>query len=125
MEPALLPEPIIQHALLVMIENYIMHGFDSNRKDNYVSITGVVENGFAVFRVRDNGFGIKNTELEKLRLSFPEKSIDNVERIGLKNIYQRMKLLYGENCDLQILSEYGRGTEIIFSFIYKGESVND
>ena len=48
-----------------------------------------------------------------------------MERIGLKNIYQRMKLLYGENCDLQILSEYGQGTEIIFSFIYKGESVND
>lgn len=124
-ENALLTEPIIQHALLVMIENYIMHGFDSNRTDNYVNVTGCVENGFAVFRVRDNGFGIKTTELEKLRLSFLEKSIDHVERIGLKNIYQRMKLLYGENCDLQILSEYGQGTEIIFSFIYKGESVND
>ena len=108
-ENALLTEPIIQHALLVMIENYIMHGFDSNRTDNYVHVTGCVENGFA----------------EKLRLSFLEKSIDHVERIGLKNIYQRMKLLYGENCDLQILSEYGQGTEIIFSFIYKGESVND
>lgn len=124
-ENILLTEPIIQHALLVMIENYIMHGFDSNRTDNYVHVTGCVENGFAVFRVRDNGFGIKTTELEKLRLSFLEKSIDHVERIGLKNIYQRMKLLYGENCDLQILSEYGQGTEIIFSFIYKGESVND
>lgn len=124
-ENALLTEPIIQHALLVMIENYIMHGFDSNRTDNYVHVTGYVENGFAVFRVRDNGFGIKTTELERLRLSFLEKSIDHVERIGLKNIYQRMKLLYGENCDLQILSEYGQGTEIIFSFIYKGESVND
>ena len=124
-ENALLTEPIIQHALLVMIENYIMHGFDSNRTDNYVHVTGCVENGFAVFRVRDNGFGIKTTELERLRLSFLEKSIDHVERIGLKNIYQRMKLLYGENCDLQILSEYGQGTEIIFSFIYKGESVND
>lgn len=124
-ENALLTEPIIQHALLVMIENYIMHGFDSNRTDNYVNVTGCVENGFAVFRVRDNGFGIKTTELEKLRLSFLEKSIDHVERIGLKNIYQRMKLLYGENCDLQILSEFGQGTEIIFSFIYKGESVND
>lgn len=124
-ENALLTEPIIQHALLVMIENYIMHGFDSNRTDNYVNVTGCVENGFAVFRVRDNGFGIKTTELERLRLSFLEKSIDHVERIGLKNIYQRMKLLYGENCDLQILSEFGQGTEIIFSFIYKGESVND
>ena len=124
-ENALLTEPVIQHALLVMIENYIMHGFDSNRTDNYVHVTGCVENGFAVFRVRDNGFGIKTTELERLRLSFLEKSIDHVERIGLKNIYQRMKLLYGENCDLQILSEFGQGTEIIFSFIYKGESVND
>ena len=64
MENALLTEPIIQHALLVMIENYIMHGFDSNRTDNYVHVTGCVENGFAVFRVRDNGFGIKTTELE-------------------------------------------------------------
>ena len=122
MEPALLPEPIIQHALLVIIENYIMHGFDSNRTDNYVRITGVVENGFAVFHIVDNGFGIKTGELEKLRLSFLEKSIDTVERIGLKNIYQRMKLLYGEDCDLQIYSEYGKGTEIIFSFIYKGDS---
>ena len=121
-EPALLPEPIIQHALLVIIENYIMHGFDSNRTDNYVRITGVVENGFAVFHIVDNGFGIKTGELEKLRLSFLEKSIDTVERIGLKNIYQRMKLLYGEDCDLQIYSEYGKGTEIIFSFIYKGDS---
>lgn len=121
-DPALLPEPIIQHALLVMIENYIMHGFDSNRKDNCVSITGAVENGYAVFRVRDNGFGIKKEDLDKLHLSFLEKSIDTVERIGLKNIYQRMKLLYGEDCDLQIHSEYGKGTEIIFSFLYKGES---
>ena len=113
-ENALLTEPIIQHALLVMIENYIMHGFDSNRTDNYVHVTGCVENGFAVFRVRDNGFGIKTTELERLRLSFLEKSIDHVERIGLKNIYQRMKLLYGENCDLQILSEFGQGTKSFF-----------
>lgn len=124
-ENSLLTEPIIQHALLVMIENYIMHGFDSNRSDNYVYVTGCVEDGFAVFRIRDNGFGIKKEDLDKLRLSFLEKSMDNVERIGLKNIYQRMKLLYGENCDLQIFSEYGKGTEIIFSFIYKGEPVND
>lgn len=113
-------EPIIQHALLVMIENYIMHGFDSNRNDNTIQITGQEENGFAVFRIRDNGFGIASADLERLQRSFREPAMNTAERIGLKNIYQRMKLLYDEDCDLQILSEYGKGTEIIFSFIRKG-----
>lgn len=120
-ENELYDEPIIQHALLVMIENYIMHGFDSNRNDNTLLITGEDENGFAVFRIRDNGFGITPADLVRLQRSFQEPAMNTAERIGLNNIYHRMKLLYGEDCDLQILSEYGKGTEIIFSFIRKGE----
>lgn len=115
-DPALLSETIIQHALIVMVENYIMHGFDSSRTDNTVSITGTIENGFAVFRVEDNGFGIREEDLATLRNSLTEKSLDSVERIGLKNIYQRARLLYGDQYDLQIHSVYGRGTRVIFSF---------
>lgn len=49
----------------------------------------------AVFHVRDNGFGITKEDLHTLRQSFTEKSLDHIERIGLKNIYQRAQLLYG------------------------------
>ena len=76
---------------------------------------------FAVFRIRDNGFCITPADLVRLERSFQEPAMNTAERIGLNNIYHRMKLLYGEDCDLQILSEYGKGTEIIFSFIRKGE----
>ena len=44
-----------------------------------------------------------------------------MEKIGIKNIYQRMKLLYGEDCSLQIHSQYGVGTEIVLSFILRKE----
>lgn len=71
-ENELYDEPIIQHALLVMIENYIMHGFDSNRNDNTLLITGEDENDFAVFRIRDNGFGITPADLVRLQRSFQE-----------------------------------------------------
>lgn len=115
----LLSQPIIQHALIVIVENYIMHGFDSNRSDNCIRITGYIENNFAVFRVKDNGFGIKADELTIIKNSFTDKSLDNVERIGLKNIYKRAKLLYGDDSDLQINSIFGEGTEVIFTFILK------
>lgn len=115
----LLSQPIIQHALIVIVENYIMHGFDSNRSDNCIRITGYIENNFAVFRVKDNGFGIKADELTIIKNSFTDKSLDNVERIGLKNIYKRAKLLYGDDSDFQINSIFGEGTEVIFTFILK------
>lgn len=121
-QESLLPERIIQHALLVMIENYIMHGFDSNRDDNVIRIYGIRENGHAVFHIRDNGFGIRTDELDELLESIQENTLDNVEKIGIKNIYQRMKLLYGDDCSLQIHSQYGIGTEIILSFILRKEN---
>lgn len=120
-QESLLPERIIHHALLVMVENYIMHGFDSNRSDNIIRIYGVRENGHAVFHIRDNGFGIHSDELTELLESIQENALDNMEKIGIKNIYQRMKLLYGEDCSLQIHSQYGVGTEIVLSFILRKE----
>ena len=117
-----MPEKIIQHALLVMIENYIMHGFDSNRSDNILRIYGARENGHAVFRIRDNGFGIQADELKELLESIRENTLDSVEKIGIKNIYQRMKLFYGDDCNLQIHSQYGVGTEIVLSFILRKEN---
>lgn len=115
----LLSETIIQHALIIMIENYIIHGFDSSREDNTIIITGQIQNSFAIFNVKDNGFGIKSEDLISLNQSFTEKSLDNIEKIGLKNIYQRAHLLYGDSCNLQVLSTWGKGTEIAFSFTLK------
>lgn len=115
----LLSETIIQHALIIMIENFILHGFDSSHETNVITITGKLQDTFAVFHVRDNGFGITKEDLHTLRQSFTEKSLDHIERIGLKNIYQRAQLLYGPESNLEVLSTPGEGTEIIFIFPVK------
>ncbi len=67
-----------------MIENFILHGFDSSHETNVITITGKLQDTFAVFHVRDNGFGITKEDLHTLRQSFTEKSLDHIERIGLK-----------------------------------------
>lgn len=115
----LLSETIIQHALIIMIENFILHVFDSSHETNVITITGKLQDTFAVFHVRDNGFGITKEDLHTLRQSFTEKSLDHIERIGLKNIYQRAQLLYGPESNLEVLSTPGEGTEIIFIFPVK------
>ena len=63
----------------------------------------------AVIRIRDNGCGISK---ERIRYLLSRDS----NRIGLSNIHQRLKLLYGEEYGLNIISEKNHGTEVVLRF---------
>lgn len=56
--------------------------------------------------VTNDGPGLKEEELRRLRQSLEsEESKEERSHIGLKNIYQRLKLLYGEDFSMKIESE--------------------
>ena len=56
--------------------------------------------------VTNDGPGLKKEELRRLRQSLEsEESKEERSHIGLKNIYQRLKLLYGEDFSMKIESE--------------------
>ncbi|MHA9741117.1 sensor histidine kinase [Robinsoniella peoriensis] len=92
-----------------LVENCLTHGFSRQMKGGHILITGEKEGEDAVLRIRDNGEGMTRERI------FYVLSQDS-DRIGLSNINQRLKLLYGEKYGLVIESTPGEGTMIIIHF---------
>jgi two-component system sensor histidine kinase YesM len=108
MQDGILPCGILKHLLQPAVENYIIHGFEPDRTDNHISIEGARENDDIVFTVSDNGKGISPERLEELRNNL--NRVDSGNNIGLPNVNERIKLIYGERYGLDIASEPGKKT---------------
>ena len=63
------------------------------------------EAGDVVIRVEDNGMGMEQEQAEKL-ITYQAKGY------GLKNVNDRMCILYGEDYAIRILSKVGQGTRV-------------
>lgn len=99
----LIPPLILQP----LVENAVRHGLMSNLQGGTVKITIKKLIGTVSFIVEDNGSGISRTKLEEILAS-------NVETkgVGIWNINQRLKLLYGKG--VQFESREGAGTRASF-----------
>lgn len=51
----------------------------------------------------------------------------NMNKVGIRNVHERLQLHYGKDYGLQIESEEGIGTEVILVMPvkYEGESINE
>ena len=103
------PYKTFKMLLQPIVENSITHGFIHDMEGALIEIKGKIDGDEAVIRISDNGAGISQERI----LYILSK---NSDRIGLSNINQRLKLLYGEAYGLKIVSAVGQGTEVIFRF---------
>ncbi len=94
--PVLMLQPVV--------ENAIFHGVLPKIEGGRVEISVKRNGGILEFAVKDNGVGI---ELDKLNSLI---SHDSASGVGLSNINERLKRLYGKG--LQIKSRPGTGTEV-------------
>lgn len=62
--------------------------------------------------VDDNGCGMDEVTLGRLRRDIEVRDMSRSKSIGLYNINQRMKLHYGDGYRIHIYSEPGQGTRI-------------
>ena len=92
-----------------IIENAIIHGFKEKEGNGVIKVNVYQNNEFLVLEVVDNGFGILPKKIDEIYKSFNSKETSGV---GLKNVYQRLKLYYGEKADLKINSQLDNGTSI-------------
>ena len=102
------------HKLILqpLIENSIIHGFKgyNNGRILKVSINKFQSNYIKII-VKDNGNGIENGRLEKI-INNIKSGKDEDENIGIKNVYDRTKIYYGEDVKFDIESVQGGGTTI-------------
>ena len=98
-----IPSLIIQP----LVENSIKHGILKKRDKGFVKIiVNQIDKDIEV-AIEDDGVGIEQTVIDNL-----DKKIE--ENIGLKNVHQRLKLLYGEGLNITKLEQ---GTRIKFKIL--------
>jgi two-component system, sensor histidine kinase YesM len=105
MVPRLLLQPLL--------ENCYMH---SIRGDSFITIAidaRVVENGW-VLCITDNGQGMLAEVLGRIRQSMREPTNDG-DAIGIANVYYRLQKYYGDDFEMHIDSESGKGTSVTIS----------
>lgn len=110
-------EKIVKLTLQPLIENAIEHGLAKKRKDGQISIIGEKAGNKNYIHVIDNGSGITKGELIQLREKLKTSSVDGGKHIGLRNVDQRLKLVFGEEYGLKL--EQAEGTGLKVSICYR------
>jgi two-component system LytT family sensor kinase len=83
-----------------LVENSIKHGLSQKLGDGCITIRSRLEKGHAVIDVIDNGVGVGRSEAERVTGT----------GIGLRNVNERLRVIYGANYQLQLDSVPGEGT---------------
>ncbi|WP_440321318.1 cache domain-containing sensor histidine kinase [Laedolimicola sp.] len=110
MEEAAAEKPIIKLILQPLVENAVFHGLEQTIEGGTVQVKVEHREGQLIFRVEDDGCGIEKERLQEIRRGI--EAGEKTGGIGMSNIYQRLKLFYGEQMEFQIESEPGKGTRI-------------
>ena len=113
-DPTIKNEKMPKLLLQPVVENAIEHGIDEKEdgdKKLFLSFRG---NGDDVeITVRDNGMGMPQEKAETL-VTYQAKGY------GLKNVNDRIRLLYGEKYGIRIFSAPDEGTTVVMRFPKEG-----
>ena len=85
-----------------LIENSIKHGLAPKIGEGRITIRSVRQNGHAIIDIIDNGVGVN------VNAAHADRVRDG--GIGLRNVNERLRVIYGANYQLQLDSVPGEGT---------------
>lgn len=107
---------VMKVLLQPIVENSIKHGFTDN-PGNCIIIKAFRDEDNIIIKIIDNGNGIPENVINRLLTDAPE----NEAHLGLKNINRRIKLFYGEQFGLQIISVPKTQTTVLLTIPYISE----
>ncbi|MDO5424368.1 MAG: histidine kinase [Eubacteriales bacterium] len=118
----LIPKLILQP----IVENAYVHGIKPRGGKGSIYVETDAREGELVISVMDSGVGMDESVLERLNglLESDEPGIKdeyNWQSIGLKNVHDRIRLLYGETYGVTVTSTVGIGTmvQVLMPVIYR------
>lgn len=106
---------ILKLTLQPLVENALYHGIKNKRGLGHILVTGEELNGNLLFRVFDDGMGMKRERLEEVHriIRGDQPDGDDPSGFGLFNVQERIRLNCGTDYGIEIDSEYGEWTETI------------
>jgi two-component system LytT family sensor kinase len=99
-DPATLDLVVPSMLLQPLVENSIKHGLSQKLGEGRITIRSLREDGHAVIDVIDNGVGVSAADSDRVKGA----------GIGLRNVNERLRVIYGANYQLQLDSVPGEGT---------------
>ncbi|SDX15028.1 sensor histidine kinase [Paenibacillus sp. CF384] len=121
-DPAAEQAPILPLIIQPLVENAVIHGLENREEGGIVRVKAELQGDMIHVEVIDNGEGMARERLEEVYGTFGDQEDGEGNRIGLRNVHMRLKLLYGSEYGLDIWSEPGIGTRVQFTIPIGGES---
>lgn len=101
---------ILKLTLQPLVENSLYHGIKNKRAKGKIVITGRKDGGNIYFTVKDDGAGMEEEELAKLRAEIKKPCKETETGFGLANVNERIRMNFGVEYGMQIDSVRGKGT---------------
>ena len=95
-KPEVLPCKMVKLSLQPLLENAVNHGLRSKRYEGVITISGDLIHDTVVISVEDDGVGMEEEQRRKMNDHLNEEYQFDDRHVGIRNVNQRMKLLFGE-----------------------------
>jgi two-component system LytT family sensor kinase len=104
-DPETLDQPVPSMLLQPFVENSIKHGLEPRIAGGTITLRSRIEHGRIIIEVEDDGVGIAPGRSHS-------SGVLRGTGIGMKNVRERLEVLYGEGAIFDVTSRPGRGTKV-------------
>lgn len=112
-DESILSYTIIKICLQPIIENAVYHGIKQKNDKGLIKIKGLCDDNNIILIVSDDGIGNEKDALDELNKTLSETSFTNEKsHIGLSNVNQRIKIIFGDSYGIHVESTVGVGTDV-------------
>lgn len=103
-----------------IVENCIIHGLEDKDENGIIRIKGYSEEKYIKIQISDNGKGMSESEISTI-MEIINEDKGRFTNIGVRNVDERIKLIYGNNYGISITSKPGYGTTVEILLPLAGE----
>ncbi len=112
-DDTILPCTIIKICLQPIIENAVYHGLKPKNDKGLIKISGQCDGKNTIITISDNGVGMDSDKLYELNRRLQDNAYnDEKSHIGLVNVNQRIKIIFGDDYGITVESQEGVGTDV-------------
>lgn len=109
-EDQMLKFNVLKLSLQPLVENALIHGIQPDEEFNHIHIKAYEKEGNLYLEVINEGYGLNQERIDDIHKMIRGEITST--SMGLKNVYQRLKLYYGEEADLYITSTLDESTTV-------------
>ena len=95
-----------------IIENAVYHGIKPKLTNGLIEIRGRSIDNDIIIDINDDGIGMNALQIKEINDMLQENYVEGDKHIGLRNVNQRIKLIFGEDYGVKISSVENAGTKV-------------